>query len=111
MPLLRSYVQDRWVAPADDGQPVLDAVAGAEVARVSSRGIDMGAALAHGRAIGGPALQELTFHQRAALLKELGGYLREQRPAMYELSARTGAMRGDSRFDVDGGIGVLLGYA
>ena len=37
--------------------------------------------------------------------------LREHREELYALSARTGATLGDSKFDVDGGIGVLLGYA
>ena len=111
MTVLRSYVSGTWTEPADDGRPVLDAVTGEEVARVSSAGIDLGAALAYGRSAGGPALRELTFHQRAALLKSLGTLLREHRLELYALSARTGATLGDSRFDVDGGIGVLLSYA
>ncbi|MBB3663642.1 oxepin-CoA hydrolase/3-oxo-5,6-dehydrosuberyl-CoA semialdehyde dehydrogenase [Prauserella sediminis] len=109
--LLRSYVGGHWQRGAGDGAPVCDAVTGAEVARVSSDGIDMAAALDHGRRVGGPALRELTFHQRAALLKALGSHLREHRDELYALSARTGATRGDSKFDVDGGIGVLLAYA
>ena len=111
MTALRSYVGGAWIDPADEGRPVLDAVTGEEVARVSSAGIDFGAALDYGRAAGGPALRELTFHQRAALLKSLGLLLREHRPELYALSARTGATLGDSKFDVDGGIGVLLSYA
>ena len=81
------------------------------MARVSSAGIDFGAALGYGRSTGGPALRELTFHQRAALLKSLGLLLREHRQELYALSARTGATLGDSKFDIDGGIGVLLSYA
>jgi oxepin-CoA hydrolase/3-oxo-5,6-dehydrosuberyl-CoA semialdehyde dehydrogenase len=111
MAALRSYVSGTWTEPADDGRPVLDAVTGEEVARVSSAGIDLGAALGHGRTAGGPALRALTFHQRAALLKSLGMLLREHRPELYALSARTGATLGDAKFDVDGGIGVLLSYA
>src|SRR5579864_7353573 len=111
MTALRSYVSGAWTEPADDGRPVLDAVTGEEVARVSSAGIDLGAALDYGRATGGPALRELTFHQRAALLKSLGMALREHRQELYALSARTGATLGDSKFDIDGGIGVLLSYA
>src|SRR5262249_29826788 len=95
----------------DDGRPVFDAVTGDEIARVSSAGVDMAAALAYGRAVGGAALRELTFHQRARLLKALGSHLREHRDELYALSARTGATLGDAKFDVDGGIGVLLGYA
>jgi oxepin-CoA hydrolase / 3-oxo-5,6-dehydrosuberyl-CoA semialdehyde dehydrogenase len=111
MTALRSYVSGTWMEPADEGRPVLDAVTGEEVTRVSSAGIDFGAALQYGRATGGPALRELTFHQRAALLKSFGQLLREHRQALYALSARTGATLADAKFDVDGGIGVLLSYA
>jgi oxepin-CoA hydrolase/3-oxo-5,6-dehydrosuberyl-CoA semialdehyde dehydrogenase len=111
MTVLRSYVGGRWTSPADEGRPVLDAVTGEEVTRVSSAGLDFGAALAYGRSTAGPALRELTFHQRAALLKSLGRMLREHRQELYALSARTGATLGDSKFDIDGGIGVLLSYA
>ena len=111
MALLRSYVTGTWVTPDGDGRPVFDAVTGGEVARVSAAGIDMAAALSYGRSVGGPALRDLTFHQRAGLLKALGSHLREHRDELYALSARTGATLGDAKFDVDGGIGVLLGYA
>jgi oxepin-CoA hydrolase/3-oxo-5,6-dehydrosuberyl-CoA semialdehyde dehydrogenase len=110
MAVLRSYVSGRWTSPAD-GRPVRDAVTGEEVARVSADGIDLAAALEYGRATGGPALRALTFHQRAALVKAVGTMLREHRSELYGLSARTGATLGDAKFDVDGGIGVLLGYA
>ncbi len=111
MTVLRSFTGGEWRVPAGDGTPLHDAVTGEEVARISSDGIDMAAALDYGRTVGGPALRELTFHQRAALLKSLGSYLREHRDDLYALSARTGATLGDSKFDVDGGIGVLASYA
>ena len=111
MTLLRSYVGGAWVTPAGDGRPVFDAVTGEEIARVSSAGIDMAAALEYGRRTGGPALRALTFHQRAALLKSLGSALREHRDELYALSARAGSTLYDAKFDVDGGIGVLLSYA
>jgi oxepin-CoA hydrolase / 3-oxo-5,6-dehydrosuberyl-CoA semialdehyde dehydrogenase len=108
---LGSYVSGSWQVAPDEGMPLRDAVTGEEVARISSTGVDMAGALAYGRRTGGPALRELTFHQRASLLKALGSYLREHRDELYALSTRTGATLGDSRFDVDGGIGVLLAYA
>jgi len=111
MTLLRSYVGGAWVTPSGDGRPALDAVTGEEIARVSSAGIDTAAALEYGRGTGGPALRALTFHQRAALLKSLGSMLREHRDELYALSARAGSTLYDARFDVDGGIGVLLSYA
>ncbi|MGQ0840322.1 phenylacetic acid degradation bifunctional protein PaaZ [Actinokineospora sp.] len=110
MALLRSYVSGQWYAPAD-GAPLHDAVTGEEVARISSAGVDMAAALDHGRRVGGPALRELTFHQRAALLKVLASHLSEHKDELYALSARTGATQRDSLVDVDGGIGTLFAYS
>src|SRR6201991_2961714 len=110
-PVLRSYVRGDWHSPSDEGRPLFDAVTGEEVARISSAGIDFAAVLDHGRRVGGPALREMTFHQRAALLKALAGHLREHREELYAVSAQTGATLYDSRFDVDGGIGVLQAYA
>ncbi|MEU7529419.1 phenylacetic acid degradation bifunctional protein PaaZ [Saccharothrix sp. NPDC042600] len=111
MAMLRSYVSGQWHTPSVEGVPLHDAVTGEEIARISSAGVDMAAALDHGRRVGGPALRELTFHQRAALLKALASHLREHRDELYALSARSGATRTDSLIDVDGGIGVLFGYA
>lgn len=108
--VLRSYVSGGWVQPSEAGIPLFDAVSGEQITTVSSAGIDMRGALDYGRSVGGPALRELTFHQRAAILKSLGLFLREHRPELYALSARTGATLFDSKFDVDGGLGVLLSY-
>jgi oxepin-CoA hydrolase / 3-oxo-5,6-dehydrosuberyl-CoA semialdehyde dehydrogenase len=110
MAVVRSYIAGHWFAP-DSGTPVYDAVTGEQVAEVSSAGIDFEAALAYGREVGGPALRALTFHERAELAKGIGQLLREHREELYELSYRTGATLYDSKFDIDGGIGVLLGYA
>lgn len=111
MDVLRSYVGGRWQEPTERGAPLRDAVTGEEFARVSAAGIDRAAALDHGRRVGGPALRELTFHQRGALLKSLASHLREHREELYELSARAGATKGDAKFDVDGGIGVLFTFS
>jgi oxepin-CoA hydrolase/3-oxo-5,6-dehydrosuberyl-CoA semialdehyde dehydrogenase len=110
MAVVRSYIAGRWWAP-DGGTPVYDAVTGEPVAEVSSAGLDLAAALAHGRQAGGPALRRMTFHERAELAKAAGQLLREHRDELYRLSYRTGATLFDSKFDIDGGIGVLLGYA
>jgi oxepin-CoA hydrolase / 3-oxo-5,6-dehydrosuberyl-CoA semialdehyde dehydrogenase len=110
-----SYVQGRWQAPIPaspgSGTPVHDAVTGELIGRVSTEGIDMAGALRYAREVGGPALRALGLGNRAALLKALGSFLREHRDELYALSARSGATRYDGRFDVDGGIGVLLTYA
>ena len=107
---LRSYVNGSWTAPAGDGAPLYDAVTGEQVTTISSAGIDMRGVLDYGRSVGGPAVRELTFHQRAAQVKSLGLFLRDHRDELYALSARTGSTLFDSKFDVDGGIGALLSY-
>jgi oxepin-CoA hydrolase/3-oxo-5,6-dehydrosuberyl-CoA semialdehyde dehydrogenase len=107
---LRSYVSGGWHTPEDEGAPLHDAVTGEEIARISSAGVDMAAALAYGRSKGAE-LRALTFHQRAALLKVLASYLMEHRDELYALSHKTGATKGDNKFDIDGGIGTLFGYS
>ena len=47
--LLRSYVSGNWHTPPGEGRALLDAVTGDEVARISSEGVDFGAALDYGR--------------------------------------------------------------
>ncbi|SNS41449.1 oxepin-CoA hydrolase / 3-oxo-5,6-dehydrosuberyl-CoA semialdehyde dehydrogenase [Geodermatophilus pulveris] len=110
-PLLESYAAGRWYAAPDEGTPIADAVTGETVARVSSTGLDVAAMLHHARTVGGPALRELTFHQRAGLLKQLGLRLVAGKDAFHALSRRTGATDADSAVDVDGGFGTLLSYA
>jgi oxepin-CoA hydrolase/3-oxo-5,6-dehydrosuberyl-CoA semialdehyde dehydrogenase len=109
--VLRSYVEGTWTEPDGEGTPVHDAVTGDQIATVSTEGIDMGSVLEFGRRTGGAELSGLNFHERAAILKSLGGFLRDHRDELYEVSKRTGATLGDAKFDVDGGIGVLLTYA
>jgi oxepin-CoA hydrolase/3-oxo-5,6-dehydrosuberyl-CoA semialdehyde dehydrogenase len=109
--LLESYVQGRWQRGDGEGVVVRDAVTGEPVAAVSSDGVDIAGTLDYGRRVGGPALQALTFHERAVALKQLAQALNEQREEFYALSTRTGATKYDSSFDVDGGVGVLFSYA
>jgi oxepin-CoA hydrolase / 3-oxo-5,6-dehydrosuberyl-CoA semialdehyde dehydrogenase len=111
MVVLRSYVNGSWFTPTDEGAPLYDAVTSEEVARISSAGIDMAAALEYGRRVGGAAIRQLTFHERASALKSLASALRGHRDELYQLSARAGATRRDAVFDVDGGLGVLFSYS
>lgn len=110
MPTVESYVEGRWYAPPHPDIEVLDASTGEAVAQVCSVGVDLAATVDFGRTVGQASLRMLSFHQRALILKALGQFLMGIRKEFYPLSARTGATRGDSVFDVDGGIGVLLSY-
>lgn len=109
--MLESYACGRWHRATDEGRAVISPVDGAEVARVSSTGLDVAAMAAYARETGGPALAALTFHERAAALKALGLTLMAGKAEFYAESARTGATERDSGVDVDGGFGTLLSYA
>jgi oxepin-CoA hydrolase/3-oxo-5,6-dehydrosuberyl-CoA semialdehyde dehydrogenase len=119
--VVQSYVGGQWHTPAGGGVEVHDATTGEAVARVGSDGVDVAAALAYGREVGGPALRRLTFGQRAGILKALAGYLgehKEDAPGvggaprdLYGLSTAAGCTRPDARLDIEGGGGVLMVYA
>ena len=109
--LLESYAAGRWFAASDDGTPLLDAATGEEVARISSAGLDLGEMTTYARAVGGPALRALTFHERAALLKAMAKHLNEIKDEFHALSLRTGATARDGMVDIEGGIGTVFSFA
>ncbi|MDN4597541.1 phenylacetic acid degradation bifunctional protein PaaZ [Leifsonia virtsii] len=110
--ILPSYLRDGWWTPdtEDGAADVLDASTGELITRVSTAGLDLGGALEHARTAGQRSLGELTFHQRALLLKQLAQALTERKDELYALSAQAGATRSDAWIDVDGGIGALFTY-
>jgi oxepin-CoA hydrolase/3-oxo-5,6-dehydrosuberyl-CoA semialdehyde dehydrogenase len=109
--MLASFVAGAWYTAPDAGTAVADAVTGEIVARVSSTGLDTRAMVDHARQTGGPALRQLTFHERAAALKTLATYLDANKAAYHELSLSTGATRRDGTGDIDGGIGTVFAYS
>ena len=110
--LLESYVAGKWFRADADGEPLLDAATGDEVARISSRGVDLQAMVDHARNVGGPAIRAMTFHERAGLLRALAKHLSDPatgiKDELYALSTRTGATTRDSMVDIDGGFGTAL---
>jgi oxepin-CoA hydrolase/3-oxo-5,6-dehydrosuberyl-CoA semialdehyde dehydrogenase len=110
-PLLESYSCGTWFRASDEGEPLLDAATGEEVARISSTGLDLSAMTAYAREVGGPALRSMTFHERAAALKATAKMLGEHKDEFYALSARSGATLRDSMVDIDGGIGTVFSIA
>ena len=110
MKQLQSYAAGQWFT-GEGGDPIQHAVTGEPVCRVSSKGLEFQAMLDHGRKVGGPALRQLTFHERALRLKALGQYLMERKENYYALSHATGATRTDSWVDIEGGIMTLFAYS
>jgi len=108
---LHNYLQGAWVPHEGDGVPQYDAVTGELIATCGSEGLDYAAMMAYARRVGGPALRRMTFQQRGLMLKKLALHLHGLRKSYYPLSYRTGATKGDSWIDIDGGIGTLFAYA
>lgn len=109
--LLASHACGSWFTADDEGTPLLDAVTGEEVARLSSTGLDVAAMVAYAREVGGPALRALTFHERAAILKAMAKQVMADTEELYALSARAGATRRDAAVDIEGGLGTVLSIA
>jgi len=108
---LKNYVQGEWVASTGRGTDLFHAVTGEKVAEASTEGVDFRGVLEYARAVGGPTLRAMTFHQRARMLKALAQYLTARKERFYEVSKATGATKGDSWIDIDGGVGTLFAYA
>ena len=108
---LMNYAQGEWVAGTGKTADLVHAVTGDHIGVTGSGGLDFQAMAAYARAVGGPALRALTFHQRAAMLKGVAKYLMEQKNAFYVLSSATGATTADSWVDIDGGIGTFFAYS
>ncbi|MEA1071602.1 phenylacetic acid degradation bifunctional protein PaaZ [Sphingomonas sp. LY29] len=109
---LLNFAQDRWIAgDAASQSSLVSAIDGTEVASTGSGGIDFKAMLDHARAVGGPALRAMTFHDRARLLKSLGLAILERKEELYELNYLTGATRKDGWIDIEGGAGTLLSFS
>ena len=110
MRVFESYLAGGWQA-GKGGRTVADAVTGEAIGTVGADGLDLGAAHAHAREVGGPTLRALTFHDRAAILRAVGKHLLADTSGFHALSTRTGATRADSAIDVDGGAGALMAYS
>ena len=108
--VLPSYVQGKWWK-AESGSPIRDASTGEVLAFVGSDGLDLAGAVDYARTVGQRSLGDLTFHQRALILKALGAALTDAKEELYVVSDSTGATRRDSLVDIDGGIGVLFTYS
>jgi oxepin-CoA hydrolase/3-oxo-5,6-dehydrosuberyl-CoA semialdehyde dehydrogenase len=110
-PRLESYAAGDWVRGTGKGTDLFNAVTGEKIGEASSDGLDFKSMVEYARRMGGPALRRMTFHERARMLKAMAGYLNGRKEEFYAISAATGATRGDSWIDIDGGIGTFFVYA
>ncbi len=109
---VQSFVGGRFVRGHGARTPLVNPANETVLGELEAGGVDFAAAVAHARGVGGPALRELTFAQRAELLAAMAKTLHAHRDELLDLSVASGGnTRGDAKFDVDGGIGTLSYYA
>ncbi|MCD6065568.1 MAG: paaZ [Bacteroidetes bacterium] len=111
MNALHNYACGQWVAGADKGQELYNAITGDVVAVTSSKGLDFARMCEYARSVGGPKLRKMTFQERGLMLKALALHLLSKKEDFYKISWATGATRIDSWVDIEGGIGNLFSYA
>lgn len=105
----QSYLLDTWISGTKNPQTLFSAVTGEEIGSIKSQESGFKDILEFGRK--STKIKDLTFHERARALKKLALYLMERKEKFYEISKFTGATKGDSWIDIEGGIGVLFAYA
>ncbi|NND46897.1 MAG: phenylacetic acid degradation bifunctional protein PaaZ [Woeseiaceae bacterium] len=108
---LGNLVKDQWVDGDGDGTVLTSAVTGEPIAAITSDGLDFAGMLEYARTVGGANLRRYTFHERGEMLKALAQYLMEHKKEFYRLSTETGATKGDSWVDIDGGISTLFVFS
>lgn len=111
MTQLANYACGQWVAGADKGTELFNAINGDLIGTASSKGLDFGKMLEYARSVGGPKLRKMTFHERGMMLKALANHLLSKKDLFYKISWATGATKIDSWVDIEGGIGNLFTYA
>ncbi|MBA3891277.1 MAG: phenylacetic acid degradation bifunctional protein PaaZ [Gemmatimonadaceae bacterium] len=108
---LLNYAHGEWVTGEGKAAMLYHAVTGEPVAEASTGGVDFKGMVEYARRVGGPALRRMTFHERARMLKAMAQHLMSKKDEFYRVSAMTGATKGDSWVDIDGGIGTFFVYA
>jgi oxepin-CoA hydrolase/3-oxo-5,6-dehydrosuberyl-CoA semialdehyde dehydrogenase len=108
---INSFAAGQWISPDSNTRDIRSAVTGDVIARAGNSTLDVEAMLDFARSFGGPALREMTFHQRAKMIKALALHLSEHKQKLYDISFATGATQKDHLIDIDGGIGTMLVFA
>src|SRR5688572_2944988 len=111
MKTLGSHLRGAWVTGSTAPTVLVNPATEDPVAQVAGGG-DLAGALAFARETGGPALRELGFAGRGALLAAMAKTIHGAREELIALAVATGGnTRGDAKFDIDGAAGTLAHYA
>ena len=108
---ISSFAAGEWIAPGTGARTIASAITGEAFASAGNSALDVQGMLDYARNVGGPALRQMGFHDRAKMLKALAGALGARKQELYDLSFYTGATQSDHMIDIDGGIGTMFVFA
>ena len=108
---LGNYLNGQWIEGDGNGAPLYNSVNGQVVATATADGLDIASALNYARTEGSKVIRKMTFHERGIMMKKLALYLTKRKESFYDISYKTGATRGDSWIDIEGGFGNLFANA
>jgi len=106
--ILENFTEQKWAKGTSGLVEIASAVDGNTVAQTSSSGVDFKATAEYARHVGGPALRNMTIHERAHMVKKLALALNERKDELYALNGHTGATRRDGWVDIEGGAMTLF---
>lgn len=108
---LQSFLNGKWQSGSGKTTQLFNPSTGAVLATCSTEGLDLKSALEFARQVGGPALSNMSFAERGALLVEMSKAIHAQRETLIELGQQNaGNTRGDAKFDIDGASHTLMHY-
>jgi len=109
---LPSFIEGKWREGKGSPSELVNPATEEVLASASSAGLDLAGALEFARQRGGPALRELSFAARGALLEQLSRTIHGAREELIEVAiANGGNTRSDAKFDIDGATATLMAYA
>ena len=111
-PYLQNYLSGAWQPETHPAATLLDPVTGEVLATAGGPADGLPAGFAFARSAGAPALQAMTYGQRAAMLGDIVKVLQANRDAYYDISlANSGTTKADSAVDIEGAAFTLGYYA
>jgi len=110
MKIIQSFLNGQWIGE-EKKSALKSAINGDVIGYIHAELPDFEEATDYARKKGQASLMQMDFQQRATCLRNLAKYLLEHKESLYLLSRETGATRGDSWIDIEGGFGTLFAYA
>lgn len=110
--VLKSYLAGKWESGNGEGTLLINPSTSQPLASASAKGLNLERGFEHARNVGGPALREMGYGQRAELLGKIADVLSSHRDRWFQIAREnSGNTKADATIDIDGSIGTLKYFA